>query len=227
MLYIIGLGLNERGLSFEGIEALKKCEKIYLESYTVEFPYGIKELENITANKIIPINRELVESDKLVNESKKENIALLVYGSPLTATTHITLIQEAKKQKVECKIIYNASVFDAVAETGLQLYKFGKIASIPKFEANSFIETVKENQKINSHSLILADIGLEFRDAIKRIENLTKGKIVVCEKLGTNDSKIYYNFISNLKNLNIKAPFCFVIPGKLHYLEEEVLESFT
>jgi diphthine synthase len=228
MLYIIGLGLNEKGLSFEGIEAIEKCEKIYLENYTVEFPYPVEELEKIAGNKIINANRELVESEELINEAKKENIALLVYGSPLTATTHITLIQEAKKQGVEYEIIYNASVLDGVAECGLQLYKFGKIASLPKFEADSFIEIVKENQKINSHSLILVDIGLAFKDTIKRLEKIAeKNKIVVCSKLGTKEKKIFYGTLKELENKDIKAPYCFIIPSKLHFLEQEVLETFS
>jgi len=231
MLYIIGLGLNEKGLSFEGIEAIEKCEKIYLENYTVEFPYSVEELEKIAGNKIINANRELVESDKLIKEAKKENVALLVYGSPLTATTHITLIQEAKKQKIKYEIIYNASVLDGVAECGLQLYKFGKITSIPNFEADSFIEIVKENQKINAHSLILVDIGLNFKNAIDRLERLMKRekinvKIVVCERLGTKEKKIFYGNLNELKDKEVEAPFCFIIPAKLHFLEEEVLDDF-
>lgn len=231
MLYLVGLGLNGKGLSFEGIESIEKCEKIYLENYTVEFPYSSEELEKIVSNKVINADRELVESNRLLEEAKNENIALLVYGSPLTATTHITLIQEAKKEKVDYKIIYNASVFDAVAETGLQIYKFGKITSIPNFEAESFIETIKENQKINSHSLVLVDIGLEFKKALERLEKLMErekiivDKIVVCERLGTDNKKIYYNNIDNLKNKKIETPFCFIIPGKLHFLEEEVLKN--
>ena len=46
-----------------------------------------------------------------LDEAQKMDICLLIYGSPLTATTHITLIQEAKKMKVRTKIIYNASYF--------------------------------------------------------------------------------------------------------------------
>jgi len=249
MLYIIGLGLNEKGLSFEGIEAIEKCEKIYLENYTVSFPYPIEELEKIVnsqlrlhitatssakllGTKIINANRELVESDKLIKEAKKENVALLVYGSPLTATTHITLIQEAKKQNMKYEIIYNASVLDGVAECGLQLYKFGKITSIPNFEADSFIEIVKENQKINAHSLILVDIGLNFKNAIDRLERLMKRekinvKIVVCERLGTKEKKIFYGNLNELKDKEVEAPFCFIIPAKLHFLEEEVLKNFS
>jgi len=234
MLYLIGIGLNEKGTSLEGLEAIKICKKIYLENYTVDFPYSIKDLEKTIGKEIILSDRNFIEDMKdLINEAKKQDIALLVYGSPLTATTHITLIQEAKKQKTKYKIIYSGSILDGVAECGLQLYKFGKITSIPNFDADSFIETIKENQKINAHSLVLIDIGLGFGDAIERLENAINknnikiDKLIVCSMLGTDNSRIYYNDISKLKNLKleIKSPFCFIIPGKLHFLEKEVLES--
>ena len=44
MLYIIGLGLNIKGISKEGLEAVKRCKKIYLENYTIDFPYSSSEL---------------------------------------------------------------------------------------------------------------------------------------------------------------------------------------
>ncbi len=228
MLYLIGLGMNEKSISLEAREAVEKCGKIYLENYTVEFPYAIKELEEAVGKKVIPANRELVESEKLINEAKKENIALLVYGSPLFATTHITLIQEAKKKGIRYGVIYNASVLDSVAETGLQVYKFGKITSLPNFEADSFVEAVRGNQKINSHSLILVDIGMKFGEAVKRLEKIAEGeKIVVCSRLGTKEKKIFYGSLNELGNKKVKAPFCFIIPGKLHFMEKEVLESFS
>lgn len=242
MLYIIGLGLNENGISQQGLEIVRKCKKIYLENYTVDFTYSAKDLEKVIGKKIISADREKVESLSLVEEAKKENIALLVYGSPLTATTHITLIQEAKKQNVEYRIIYNASVLDAIAETGLQLYKFGKIASMPKwqkeknFTPDSFMELVKQNQKINSHSLILVDIGLHFNDAINELlisarnHRIKIEKIVICSRLGTEERKIFYGTIEQLKNKkvgeDIAAPYCIIIPGKLHFVEEENLRGF-
>ncbi|MCK9568256.1 diphthine synthase [Candidatus Pacearchaeota archaeon] len=236
MLYLIGLGLNENGISLEGISALKKCGKVYLENYTVDFPYSLAELEKVIKKKIISLNRDEVESDRIVREAKKENVALLIYGSPLTATTHITIIEDAKKQKVKYHVIYGASIFDAIAETGLQIYKFGKIASIPKwqknFTPNSFIEIVKENKKINSHSLLLMDIGLDLKDALEELEKSAKDfdlkleKILVCSRLGTDDKKIIYDEIKDLKNKVVKKPYCLIIPGKLHIVEEEVLNSF-
>ena len=51
MLYLIGLGLNEKGITLEGIDAIKKCKKIYLEGYTVDFPYPITKLEKVIGKK--------------------------------------------------------------------------------------------------------------------------------------------------------------------------------
>jgi len=73
MLYIIGLGLNLKGISLEGISALKKCKKVYLENYTVEFPYSISELEKVLKRKIIEADRNVVESDILIKEALREN----------------------------------------------------------------------------------------------------------------------------------------------------------
>lgn len=226
MLYLIGLGLDIKGISLQGLEAINKCRKIYLENYTVDFPYKLKDLEKLISKKILPAPREFVEnkSDELVKKAKKENIALLVYGSPLTATTHISLIHEAEKNKVKYEIIYSASIIDAVSETGLQVYKFGKIASIPKHESSSFFEIIKDNQKIHAHSLILVDIGLELNDAFKKLGNI-KEKILICSQLGTKSKKIFYGKISELKNREIKQPYCIIIPAKLHFIEEEVLNN--
>jgi diphthine synthase len=236
MLYIIGLGLNEKGISQQGLEAIKKCKKIYFENYTVDFPYSVKVLEKEIKKKIISANRELVESNKLVEEAKKETICLLVYGSPLTATTHISLIQEARKNKIKCEIVYSGSIFDAIAETGLQIYKFGKITSMPKWQKNftpaSFMEIVKQNKSIEAHSLILIDIGLEFEESIKELEisakehNIKLGKIIICSKLGTKESEIVYKEVEKLKNLKFEKPYCIIIPSKLHFIEEEVLKGF-
>lgn len=231
MLYLIGLGLDVQGISKQGLAIAKKCKKVYLENYTVDFPYSTEQLKEVIGKKINSANREFVESLKIIDEAKRKDVALLVYGSPLTATTHISLIQEAKDCNVRYKIIHNASILDAVSETGLQLYKFGKIASMPEFEADSFIEVIKDNQKINAHSLILIDIGLEFNQALEKlkkakdIHKIKLNKIIVCSKLGTKHSRIYYNNIENFKGKKIQAPFCLIIPSKLHFLEKEVLDK--
>lgn len=239
MLYLIGLGLNVDGISTYGLETVKRCKRVYLENYTVDFPYSVGELQGIIDKKIIEAGREKVESLELVDEAKKMDVALLIYGSPLTATTHISLIQEAKRLGVRYKIIYNASILDAIAETGLQLYKFGKITSMPKwqekknFTPDSFMKTVQENMSMKAHSLILTDIGLEFQDAMEQLEKSSKAykitlpKMLVCQAIGTKLKKIIYGEIGELKKFKgIKNPFCLVLPSKLHFIEKEVVEEF-
>jgi diphthine synthase len=227
MLYLIGLGLHVKGISQQGLEAINRCEKVYLEFYTVDFPYSKEELEKILGKQVILADRDFVESLKIVEEAKDADIALLVYGSPLTATTHITLIEEAKKQEIKIEIIHNASIFDAVAETGLQIYKFGKTTSIPDFEAESFTEVIKENLSIGAHSLILVDIGIGFENALERLKNVDIDKLVVCSALGMHDSRIYYGTLKELETKKVKKPFCFIVPGKLHFIEEEVLKKYV
>jgi diphthine synthase len=240
MLYIIGLGLNERSISREGLEALEKCKRVYLENYTVDFPYTVHQLEEIIGKKIIEADRDKVEGLSIVDESKKLNVALLVYGSPLVATTHISLIEECKDMGIKFKIVHNASIFDAVAETGLQLYKFGKVASMPawnlkqNFSPDSFMEIVKGNFSIGAHSLILIDIGLDFPDALKQLKvsaekyDISLKKAVVCQALGTKNKKILYRSIKELEEFTgVKKPYCMILPSeKLHHVEKEVLEGF-
>lgn len=237
MLYLIGLGLNLKGISLEGIEAIKNCKKVYLESYTVDFPYAIADLEKVIGKPVIALARKDVESDRLVKESKKEDIALLVYGCPLFATTHETLIADCKKEKIKVKVIFSASIFDAIALTGLQNYKFGKVSSMPKwqksFTPESFMDIVKENLSIKAHSLILCDIGLSFRDALNELEISAENKkvklmnkIIVCSNLGTPNETIHYDSIDNLKSKKVSNPFCIIIPSELHFIEKEALEKF-
>ena len=242
MLYLIGLGLNKESFSYEAMNAIKNCRKIHLDSYTVELPYNIEELQEIIGKKIEPLTREEIESDFLIKETKEGNTALLVYGNPLMATTHISLIQEAKKAKIQCKVIHAASILDAVSETGLQIYKFGKITSMPKWQKNftpdSFMDIIRENLSIKAHSLILCDIGLGIVDVLHELSVSAKNKkikldkIIVCSQLGTKESKIYYDTIDailikekNEDEEEIELPFCIIIPSELHFMEKEGLES--
>ncbi len=236
--YLIGLGLSEKSISQEALKVIKNCKKVYLESYTVDFPYTSEELEKNLSKKVIKLGREEVEKEEFVLDAKKEDLCLLVYGAPLSATTHTSLLERCKKEKIQTKIMYNGSIFDAIGETGLQIYKFGKTASMPKwikgkYEPMSFTEIIKDKQEIKAHTLILVDIGLEYNEAMWQLIESTKRnkikteKIVVCSSLGTEKSKIYYGEFGKLLEQKVKKPFCFIIPSEdLHFQEKEVVEGF-
>ena len=239
MLYLIGLGLNKDGISKQGMEIAKHAKKVYLENYTVELPYSPGAIEEFVGKRVYIADRDFVESFQIIDEAARVDIALLIYGSPLTATTHIAILEEAKKSKVKVKVIPSASVIDGVAETGLQLYKFGKIASMPKwdkdknFSPESFVETIQHNLSMKAHTLILIDIGLRFRDALRQLEeaskknNLNIKELIVCQCLGTERQRIYYADLEKIKELReISPPYCFVVPSKMHFMEKEYLENF-
>jgi len=237
MFHLIGLGLNEKSISLQALEAIKKCKYVFIEEYTVKLPYTKKELEKIVKKKIISIRREEVESLHVLLKAKKENVALLVYGAPLSATTHITIIDECIKQKIPYEIVYNAGVFDGIAQTGLQLYKFGKTASMPRWQKNyepdSFMQIIVDNQKIHAHSLLLIDPHFSSGDALSQFEKICKKnnihleKIIICSRLGTKQAKIFYGRIPQLKTKKILEPFCFILPAKLHFFEEQFIQRFS
>ncbi len=238
MLYLVGLGLNEKSLSKEAIEIIKRCKKVYLEEYTVDFPYTHQALIDEIGKKFFVADRKKVESLEIVDEARKMDVALLVYGSPLMATTHITLIEEAIFSGVKYRIISNASILDGIGESGLQIYKFGKITSIPKwkksYEPDSFMEVVKENQTIKAHTLILIDIGLEIKDSINQLEKAAKNhnfkipKLIVCQAIGTKKQKIIYRTLEEIKEFSgVQKPYCLIIPGELHFMEKKSLERFS
>ena len=233
-LNLIGLGLSTKSISAQALETIKSSDKVYLEEYTVDFPYNIKDLKKQLKTEITPLNRENTENESILSQAKSKNISLLVYGNPLSATTHIQLIIACKKQKIKYKIIHSESILTAIAESGLQLYKFGKTASMPdwkehKSKPTSWFDIILNNQKIKAHTLLLTDIGLTSKQAIEQLTQTAKqtnnplNKIIICEQLGHN-SKIYYNTLSKLKTKTIKLPFCIIIPSELHFIEEEALE---
>ncbi|MEK6890613.1 MAG: diphthine synthase [Nanoarchaeota archaeon] len=231
MLYIIGLGLDLGGISLHGKKILKSAavKKIYLESYTVEFPYTKKELEKELKIKTLDANREFVESEEIVSIAKKEDVVLLIYGGPLMATTHIALINACKKQKVKFKILHSSSIFDAVSESGLSFYKFGKTTSLPRWQKNyhpdSFMEVIKENQSINAHTLLLIDIGLGFNEAREQLKEseFKFSRVIVASRLGIK-SKFFYDLLEKIPQDKIEAPYCIIIPAHLSESEKESLE---
>jgi diphthine synthase len=232
-LNLIGLGLNENSITVEALKAVQESDEIYLENYTVDFPYKLETLEKSLNVKITPLKRELVEDESVIKKAKAKKISLLIYGDSLSATTHTQLIMACKREKVECKIFHNASILTAIAETGLSLYKFGKTSSMPtwtkSWQPDSFMEYIKQNQSIGAHSLLLVDIALPIEKAIDQLKQAIKNhemkidKIVVCKNLGTKNAQIIYDKINNIKD--IASPFCFIIPSDLQEFEKEFLES--
>lgn len=243
MMYIIGMGHTLKDLSLNSLDALNKSEEVYLESYTSLSNFKIDELESLIGKKVQILNRKGVEEEK---PFLKENSALLVYGDPLSATTHLEILQEAEKKNIKVKIIHAPSIMTTIAETGLQLYKFGKTASIPFWTENhkpeSFFDYLEQNQSIGAHTLFLLDLDpenykfLSISEAISRILEISNSrksniseetKFIGCARLGMKDAIIKYGNQEELSKIDFgKAPFCLLLPGKLNFIEEETIAKY-
>ncbi|KAJ2646269.1 diphthine synthase [Coemansia sp. RSA 1250] len=179
MLYIIGLGLaDERDISVKGLEAVKASERVYLEAYTSILMVDKQRLEAFYGKPVLIAHRETVESDsdEILRDADRVDVAFLVVGDPYGATTHTDLVLRARQRKIAVKTIHNASIMNAVGATGLQLYNFGQTVSIVFFtdswRPDSFYDRVAENARLGLHTLCLLDIKVREQS----IENLMRGR---------------------------------------------------
>ena len=178
VLYLIGLGLGDKkDITYKGLEIVRKCKKIFLESYTAIFTeLNIDELKEFyQTNEIIIADRNLVESqsDLILTNCDIDDHCLLVIGDPLAATTHNDLIKRAYDLNITVKIIHNASIMNAVASCGLSLYRFGQTISIPYFNngekaekgentiQTSWYDKLATNLSVGYHTLCLLDIKVK------------------------------------------------------------------
>jgi diphthine synthase len=251
MLTFVGLGLwNEEDLSLKGISRAKKADVVYIELYTSHWHGNLKNLEKIINKKIKVLKRADLEekSNKILEEAKKKKIVIFVSGDPLVATTHISFILDAIKNGLEVEVIHNASIYSAITETGLHIYKFGASATIPFPEKTreilplSTYETLRENNKLGLHTLFFLDVAsnekymtpnqgiktmLKLEEVMKQNVFTSNVKIIVFGRAGSDEPLILYGKIKDLLGKEFgKPPFVIIVPGKLHFSEKEFLEYY-
>jgi diphthine synthase len=244
MITLISIGLNShRDLSLRAIEAARAADTVYVENYTMKLDTTIAELVETIGKPIIQLRRGSLEeqAENILAEAKTKNIAILVGGDALSATTHISLLLDAHDDSIETRVIHGSSIFTAVTDTGLSIYKFGKTVTIPlpeKGPADTAIRTIKENYEHGLHTLILLDLNTEKNQyltipkAINRLldtgELSTKTLLVGAARLGSKHPLIKADTAISLARMDFgDPPYAIIAPGKLHFLEEEALEVFA
>eukprot|EP00536_Pseudo-nitzschia_multiseries_P007028 jgi/Psemu1/194415/e_gw1.157.108.1 len=173
VLYIIGLGLSdEKDITVRGLELVKQADAVFLEAYTSILGGVPKErLEAFYGKTVTVADRGMCENDAdelIVEPAKEKNIAFLVVGDPVCATTHTDLVLRAKEVGVKVEMVHNASIMGAAGAAGLQLYNYGQTVSIPffddKWRPTSFYPKIKYNRKGGMHTLCLLDIKVKEPD---------------------------------------------------------------
>ena len=233
MLILAGTGINF-DLTNSCIEELKKCSEVFIETYTnLISQEEIKKMEQLIGKKIQILTRDQVESSYLIEKAKNSDICLLASGDPLTATTHIILLIEAKEKSVKTKVFHNSSIYSAAAgKSGLQIYRFGKTATLvnprPNYKPTSSLEIIRENISRNIHSLVLLDTEPKPMEARVALELLNEfEQAIVLSRIGLIDEKISFGKVNDLITQELgSAPFTIIIPAKLHPIEEEFLRFY-
>eukprot|EP00879_Flechtneria_rotunda_P005975 GHRR01006283.1.p1 GENE.GHRR01006283.1~~GHRR01006283.1.p1 ORF type:complete len:308 (+),score=74.71 GHRR01006283.1:91-924(+) len=181
VLYLIGLGLyDEQDITLRGLNAIKQCQRVYLEAYTSILLCDKSRLEQLYGKEVVVADREMVETeaDKILEGADQYDVAFLVVGDPFGATTHTDLQLRARDRCIPVKVVHNASVMNAVGACGLQLYRFGEAVSIVFFtetwRPDSFYDKIRANKKLGLHTLCLLDIKVKEPD----LEALARGRTV-------------------------------------------------
>lgn len=240
MLCLIGLGLyDEKDMTLRGLETAKSCDYLYVELYTSGWS-GLENLKVRLDKEITEVKRSDLEENqkRILEEAKSKNVGILIPGDPLVATTHIDLLIQARKNGIKTKVVHAPSIYSALGETGLFIYKFGKTTTIPYpqrgYEPESPYDTIKENRERELHTLCLLDVreklmtpkeGLEYLLKIesKRKENVIDKRDKVVIFLVRERGIVIYDTVENVMKREFQTPAVLIIPGSLHSIEKEAL----
>ena len=249
MLWFVGLGISGfKSIPSEALDVLSKADIVYLEQFTS--PIGksdLTKIKNATKGEFKLAKRWLVEDgSEILKNAKKKKVALLAYGDPYIATTHIELRTRAIEEKIKTHSIHAASSLTSmIGECGLHFYKVGRIATIMS-EMKSLTTpyyVIYKNIIEGNHTVLLLeynqdkDFFLDPKDALNGLLETEKGQIrnvispstyvIVASRIGFKDQSIISGKISSLKKTDFgKPPHTVIIPGRLHFTESDALKIF-
>ncbi|MFQ5815737.1 MAG: diphthine synthase [Candidatus Hydrothermarchaeaceae archaeon] len=253
MLVFVGMGLNdEKDISLKGLEEARSADVLFAEFYTSYMSVGTKEFESLIGREITVLKREDVEEKEevILRPAADSKVVLLVPGDPLISTTHIHLRIEAKRRGIETRIIHSASIVSAAASlSGLQNYKFGRSASVAIPETGFTPETpydvLRENLERGLHTLLFLDVKVKDGKAEYLTANRAIGILldieerrgedvfppnrlcVVLARAGSANPTLKAGIAGALmKEDSGSPPHTLIVPGRLHFMEEEYLKEF-
>ena len=251
-LVFVGLGLHdEDGVSERGLTEILSADLVLAEVYTSALSEGsLDRLAKRTGKRLELLDRAAVEDGKrILKECEDKRVALLVVGDPMTATTHVDLRLRAAEAGIETHITHGASVLTAVPGLlGLQHYKFGRTTTLPfpqeGYSPTSPYEVIHENLSRGLHTLVLLDIDAEnsrymtaneglhlLMDIERRVgRGIISESTLVCAvaRAGSRDCMVRAGILRELLVTDFGPPLhTIVVPGKLHFLEEDALRVFA
>ncbi len=251
-LVFVGLGLHdEDGISEKGLKEIASADQIFAEVYTSSLSEGsMDRLAKRSGKTIELLDRAAIEDGKrILDASASKRVVLLVVGDAMTATTHVDLRLRAAEAGIETQVVHGASALTAVPGLlGLQHYKFGRTTTLPfpqeGYSPTSPYDVIEDNLSRGLHTLVLLDIDAEnsrymtaneglhlLLDMERRVgRGIISKKTQVCAvaRAGSRDSVVSAGTLDDLLTTDFGPPLhTIVVPGKLHFLEEDALRVFA
>ncbi|MEM1964553.1 MAG: diphthine synthase [Candidatus Caldarchaeum sp.] len=249
VLLLVGGGLGGRGsLTYDAEKALRECDIVYVDTYTSIWSDDLLVYVKNIVRKLVMADRKTLEDDasRIVNEARENVVGVLCPGDPLIATTHAALWELAARRNVQVKIVNGVSIVSAsISVTGLHVYKFGKLATVPKsdnvdmhFQA---LVTLEENLSRGLHTLLLLDTasgGLTAAEAVEKLLHAAEqtGKKVisgdtlsiVIARLGSENASVKAGLAKDIVKLSLPPPpHSLIIPSSLHFTEREIVKTYA
>ncbi len=247
-LAFVGLGLGTKGVTLEGIEAIRGAETVYLEYYTTPHePTLLVELEKACGREITVVDRGFVEDGKkIIEEAEGGRVALLVPGDPMIATTHADLRTRAIRKGVATRVVHSATVGAAAASaSGLHFYKFSRTVTVTRDGVGKLSQAyhiLHDNILKGAHTLLLLEHDVEagegvapgsaLRGLLAAEENFKRGVVkettfvLVLSRLGRPDSELRAGELKALAGSDFGGPpHSVVIPGTMHFTETEAVAA--
>ncbi|MEM2160098.1 MAG: diphthine synthase [Candidatus Nitrosotenuis sp.] len=249
MLYFVGLGIGgPEAISEKARKIIAESDIVYFEQFTSPMSETETEfLRQLSKGQFKLAPRWLVEDGKeILEESKKGNVALLSYGDPYIATTHIELRVRATSDGIKTDTVHASSAITSlVGECGLHFYKVGKTVTIMSgIPSSTAYYTIFENLKLGNHTIVLLEWNqnknffLDPKDAIASLLDQEKEQArkvfsedtygVVASRVGRSDQKIISGKFSSLSKIDFgNPPHTIVIPGTMHFTESDALKALA
>ena len=252
MLALVGIGLDAKDISIKALEFLKNAQIVYADTYTsITGSESLKYISDATGKEIIPISRSHME-EKLadtIKDASRLDVAILVIGDPLVATTHHIILDEAASRGIETRVFHSSSIFSAgIGESGLDIYKFGPTTTIPfwseHYKPTSFMDVIARNLANKEHTLVLFDLNSPTGTApmsieqAKQIINMAdkegilapEKKVLILADIGRASQSIKYIEFSKIPSLARDLSgrmLSMIVPSQMSFAEEESVKRFS
>ncbi|NPA86346.1 MAG: diphthine synthase [bacterium] len=237
MLYIIGAGLGSPAfLTRKAEECLRASDVVFVDGYTGLLSLELLDHVRQLCPQVVVLRREQCELEDyqpVLGAAKHGTVSFLVPGDPFTATTHHCLILRCAELGIKYEIVPGVSIVTAaLGIAGLQIYKLGLVATFPLDYSRiySLKERVLKALQQGRHVLLLTELNIESgkcpqpEDMARYFSELRDRWVVVLSRLGFPEQQIAACKIEELRKIKARPPWCAVLPGDLHPVEEECLK---